>query len=59
MGYEHVTNIHRGIGTAEIAEIEDKNVLVIHDHYGGSVEIVFEGATYFLALNKLKVPIKI
>ena len=59
LGYEHVSNIHRGIGTAEYEEIEGKKIFVIHDHYGGSVEIVFEGASHFLALNEQKELLKI
>lgn len=59
LGYEHVSNIHRGIGTAECEEIEGKKIFVIHDHYGGSVEIVFEGTSHFLALNEQKEHLKI
>lgn len=59
LGYEHVSNIHRGIGTAEIEEIEGRKIFVIHDHYGGSVEIVFDGASHFLALNAQKELLKI
>lgn len=57
LGYEHVINIHRGIGTAEYVEIEGKKIFVIHDHYGGSVEILFEGTSHFLALNEQKEPL--
>ena len=59
LGYEYVSDIHRGIATAEIEEIDSKKVFVIHDHYRGSVEIVFEGQSLFLALNVRKAVLKI
>ncbi len=58
-GYETVTNVHRGIAKTEIDEIDGKKVFVIHDHFCGSVEIVFEGAAHFLALNTKKELLKI
>jgi hypothetical protein len=59
LGYEDINGMPRGISTAEVEEVEDKFVFVIHDHYGGSVEIVFNGIAHFLVLNRAKLPLKI
>jgi hypothetical protein len=59
LGYENIDGMPRGISTTEVEEIEDKFVFVIHDHFGGSVEIIFDGAAHFLALNRDKMPLKI
>jgi hypothetical protein len=58
LGHEKIGGT-RGISTAEVEEVENKIVFVIHDHYGGSVEIVFDGAAHFLALNRNKQPLKV
>ncbi len=53
-GYDAIESTQRGIGTAEIEKIGSKHLLIISDHYGGNVEIVFEGKMNFLALNRNK-----
>jgi len=51
-GYKDVGGLQRGIAGAEIEEVDGTNLLVITDHYGGSVEITFSGALQFLALDR-------
>lgn len=58
-GYRDVGGIQRGIGKAEIEGVDGKQLLVISDHYGGNVEIIFSGKLSFLALNRNKEPLKI
>jgi hypothetical protein len=58
-GYKDMGGISRGIGRAEVEEIDGKQVWVIHDHYGGSVEIVFSGRTWFLGLDRRQEILKI
>ncbi len=58
-GYEQVPNVHRGIAKTEIEETDRKKVFVIHDHFCGNVEIVFEGEAHFLALNTKREFLKI
>ena len=57
--YDNLDGMPRGISRAEVEEIEGKFVFIIHDHYGGSVEIVFDGNAHFLALNRNKQPLKV
>jgi hypothetical protein len=52
LGYKDVGNIARGIASAEIEEIDGKQVWVINDHYGGSIDIAFGGKTWFLGLDR-------
>jgi hypothetical protein len=55
LGYEKLEVVAiRGIATAEFEEINGKNVFVIHDHFGGSVEIVYSGGANFLAFDRKK-----
>lgn len=58
LGYKDI-NVQRGIDRDEIEEIEGRQVWVIHDHYGGSVEFVFSGKTWFLGLDRSKSLLKI
>ncbi len=59
LGYKDIGGITRGIALAEVEEIDNKKVFVIHDHFGGSVEIVFDGSSNFLALDRDKKALKI
>lgn len=59
LGYKNIGGIQHGIAYAEIERLDGKNIVVIHDHYGGSVEIVFDGDSRFLALNAKKELLKI
>ncbi len=58
-GYKDIGSLSRGISRGEIEEIDDKQVWVIDDHYGGSVDIVFSGKTWFLGLDRNKEILKI
>lgn len=51
-GYKDIGGLQRGIGTAEVAEVDGTHVLVISDHYGGNVEISFSGKLKFLAMDR-------
>ncbi len=53
-GYNDIGGLQRGIAGAEITEVEGKKLLVITDHYGGSVEVVFDGKTMFLGMDREK-----
>ena len=59
LGYENIGGIQRGIASAEIESIDGKSIFTIYDHYGGSVDIVFDGTSRFLALNTKKQLLKI
>ena len=50
-GYKDIGGLQRGIGAAEIGEVDGTNLLVITDHYGGNVEISFTGKSKFLAMD--------
>lgn len=53
--YKDIGNIQRGISNAEFSILEDdKKSLIIIDHYGGEVEIVFSGEIKFLGLDREK-----
>lgn len=49
----------RGIAIAEFEEIDGKSVFVIHDHFGGSVEVVYGGPSSFLAFDRNKTKLTI
>ena len=51
-GYKDIEGLQRGIGTAEIEEVDGTHLLVISDHYGGNVEISFAGKLKFLATDR-------
>jgi hypothetical protein len=51
-GYKDVGGISRGIARAEVVEVDEKHLLIISDHYGGSVEISFSGKLQFLCLDR-------
>jgi hypothetical protein len=53
-GYRDIGGIARGIDGDEIEEIDGKQVWVLHDHYGGKVDILFSGKTWFLGLGRNK-----
>lgn len=53
--YKDIGGIQRGISDSKFSTLEDdKNSLIITDHYGGEVEIVFRGAIKFLGLDREK-----
>ncbi len=58
-GYKDIGGISRGISCGEIEEIDEKQVWVIEDHYGGNVDIVFSGKTWFLGLDRNREILKI
>ena len=51
-GYEDIGGLQRGIAGAEIEDVDGTNLLVVTDHYGGSVEVSFCGKLMFLALDR-------
>ena len=51
-GYQDIGGIQRGIAGAEIVKVDGTDLLVVTDHYGGSVEISFTGNLMFLALDR-------
>lgn len=51
-GYKDIGGLQRGIAAAEIKEAGGTDILVITDHYGGSVEVSFSGELMFLALDR-------
>lgn len=53
--YKDIGNIQRGISDASFSVMENgKKSLVVFDHYGGEVEIVFSGEMKFLGLDREK-----
>lgn len=53
--YQDIGKIQRGISNAEFSIIKDgKKSLIIFDHYGGEVEVIFSGEIKFLGLNREK-----
>lgn len=50
-GYVDIEGVQRGIAMAEIERVDRTNLLVVSDHYGGSVEISFVGRLKFLAFD--------
>jgi hypothetical protein len=57
--YEDIGGIPRGISRDEVKEADGKQVWEIDDHYGGKVEIIFSGKTWFLGMDKNKEILKI
>jgi hypothetical protein len=58
-GYQDIGGTARGISRDEVEEIDEKQVWVIDDHYGGRVALVFSGKTWFLGLDRNKEILKI
>lgn len=51
-GYKDVGGIQRGVAGAEVETVDGQSLLLVTDHYGGSVGVTFKGKLTFLALGR-------
>jgi hypothetical protein len=57
--FSDIERMQRGVGRASVVADSKGRSLIIEDHYGASVVIVFQGDFEFLALDNKKTVIKI